>query len=80
MEWKFENIITSEEELRKILGHPNDIVKRKTINYIYEHCRSFIENSPFITIATSDTNGNFDVSPKGDPLGFVKILSDKILH
>jgi uncharacterized protein len=79
MEWKFDNIITTEEELRAILGHPSEIVTRKTINYIDENCRSFIENSPFLTIATSDFHGNFDVSPKGDPSGFVKILNEKTL-
>jgi uncharacterized protein len=75
----FKNIITSEEQLRATLGYPSEIVTRKTINYIDEHCRNFIENSPFITIATSDLQGNFDVSPKGDPAGFVKILDDKTL-
>lgn len=79
MELLFEKVITSEEELREIMGYPNEIVTRKTINYIDQHCKSFIEKSPFITIATSDLQGNFDVSPKGDPAGFVKILSDKLL-
>jgi PPOX class probable FMN-dependent enzyme len=79
MESTFEKIITTEEELRDIMGHPTEIVTRKTINYIDEHCRNFIEKSPFITIATSDLDRNFDVSPKGDPAGFVKILSDKML-
>jgi uncharacterized protein len=79
MEWKFEKPITTETELRAIMGYPSEIVTRKTINYIDEHCKRFIEQSPFITIATSDTNGNFDVSPKGDPAGFVKVLGDKML-
>lgn len=75
----FQNIITNEDQLRATLGYPSEIVTRKTINYIDEHCRKFIENSPFITIATSDLQGNFDVSPKGDPAGFVKILDNKTL-
>lgn len=75
----FQNIISSEDQLRAILGYPSEIVTRKTINFIDEHCRKFIENSPFITIATSDLRGNFDVSPKGDPAGFVKILDDRTL-
>jgi PPOX class probable FMN-dependent enzyme len=79
MEWNFEKAITSENELREIMGYPSEIVTRKTIDHIDEHCRSFIEKSPFITIATSDKSGNFDVSPKGDPAGFVKILSPKML-
>ncbi|MCE7056775.1 pyridoxamine 5'-phosphate oxidase family protein [Algoriphagus sp. AGSA1] len=79
MDWTFEHIISSENELREILGYPSEIVTRKTIDHIDDHCRSFIEKSPFITIATSDLGGNFDVSPKGDPPGFVKILDDKML-
>ena len=79
MEWTFEQIITNEKDLREIMGHPSEIVTRKTIDHIDEHCRSFIEKSPFIAIATSDSNSNFDVSPKGDPAGFVKILNDKML-
>ena len=79
MDVTFEKTITTEEALRDLMGYPSDIVTRKTISYIDVHCRSFIEKSPFITIATSDANGNFDVSPKGDPAGFVKILSDTVL-
>jgi uncharacterized protein len=79
MEWTFDEVITTEKALRDILGYPSEIVTRKTINYIDEHCRKFIENSPFINIATSNLNGNFDVSPKGDPPGFVKILNSKML-
>lgn len=79
MDWTFEKIITTEQALREILGHPSEIVTRKTIDYIDGICWGFIEKSPFIAIATSDENGNFDVSPKGDPPGFVKILNDKTL-
>jgi uncharacterized protein len=76
---KFNSIINTEDELRNTLGYPSEIVTRKTINFIDEHCRSFIEKTPFITIATSDLEGNLDVSPKGDPAGFVKILDEKTL-
>lgn len=79
MEWTFDKVITTEEELRAILGYPTEIVTRKTIDHIDENCRSFIENSPFINIASADVHGNLDVSPKGDPAGFVKILSEKLL-
>lgn len=79
MEWTFVKEINSEHELRELMGYPSEIVTRKTINYIDEHCKSFIENSPFITIATANRNGDLDVSPKGDPAGFVKILSTMML-
>lgn len=79
MEWTFTKVITDEKEFREIMGHPNEKVINKTIDFIDENCRKFIEKSPFITIASSDLNGNFDVSPKGDPPGFVKVLNDKTL-
>ncbi|MDA3039213.1 MAG: pyridoxamine 5'-phosphate oxidase family protein [Actinomycetota bacterium] len=68
------NLITTEESLRQILPPPHAVAADKTIDHIDDHCRSFIERSPFILIATSDGNGHFDVSPKGDPAGFVQIL------
>lgn len=79
MKWTFEEIITSEEDFRDIMGHPSELVTRKTIDHIDENCRIFISQSPFINVASSDRNGNFDVSPKGDPPGFVKVLNTKTL-
>ena len=75
----FRNPVTSEAELRATLGYPAELVVNKTLDYLDDHCRTFIENSPFLTIASSDGNGHFDVSPKGDPPGFVKILDDRTL-
>ena len=44
------------------------------INHIDEIAEQYINASSFIIIATEDGTGNTDVSPKGDPAGFVKIL------
>lgn len=79
MKLKFDEVITTEEEFRKIMGIPNEVVTRKTIDFIDENCESFIKQSPFIAIASADLKGNFDISPKGDPSGFVKILDNKTL-
>lgn len=79
MKHKFEDVITSEEDFRKVMGYPSELVTRKVIDYIDENCQLFIEESPFIVISTSDQNGNLDASPKGDPPGFVKILDNKTL-
>lgn len=73
------NLITTEAELRAILSPPHAVVADKTIDHIDDHCRSFIERSPFVLIATSDGTGHFDVSPKGDPAGFVQILDERTL-
>ncbi|KPM47302.1 pyridoxamine 5'-phosphate oxidase family protein [Jiulongibacter sediminis] len=79
MDIQFKETISTEEQLREVLGYPTELVTRKTIDHIDSICQSFIEESPFITIATSNAVGQMDVSPKGDPPGFVKILNNKML-
>ena len=73
---KFERIITSEDELRSILGTPTKRAADKVIDHIDEHCAGLIAHSPFLIIASADSEGNMDVSPKGDPAGFVKVLDE----
>ena len=79
MNHQFKEVINTAAQLRAIMGTPSEVVKNKTISIIDKHCRKFIEQSPFLTIASSDANGNVDVSPKGDPAGFVKIINEKTL-
>jgi len=79
MSQEFQEVITSEAELRAILGTPSEGAKNKVIAIIDEHCQQFIAHSPFLTIASTNANGQEDVSPKGDPAGFVKVLDEKTL-
>lgn len=44
-----------------------------------DRCRAVIQRSPFLFLGTSRTDGNADVSPRGDPAGFVRILDDRTL-
>ena len=41
------------------------------------HLRHFISLCPFLCISTADADGNQDVSPRGDPPGFVRVLDDR---
>ena len=75
----FEQVITSEDEIRAILGHPGQRAADKVIDHIDEHCAALIAHSPFLVISSADSDGNMDMSPKGDPEGFVKVLDDKTL-
>jgi uncharacterized protein len=43
------------------------------------HSLNFIAKSPFLTIATANKDGKADVSPRGDPPGFVKPLDARTL-
>lgn len=75
----FRDVISSEAELCEIVGQPTRRVREKVIDRIDEHCRRFIEKSPFLVIGSSDGKGNLDLSPKGDPAGFVAVLDEKTL-
>lgn len=72
--YQAQNILTEVDEIRA-LGRPAYASQQaKILDHIDDLCRLWIEKSPFLTMATSDADGRLDVSPKGDPAGFVKIL------
>ncbi|MBZ0293252.1 MAG: pyridoxamine 5'-phosphate oxidase family protein [Anaerolineae bacterium] len=79
MQTELTDVITSEEQLREIIGHPSERNIQKVIPILDEHCRMFIARSPFMLLASTDVHGRLDVSPKGDPPGFVQVLDDKTL-
>ena len=76
---EFSDVITTQEQLREVLGFPAERVSRKVISSLDKHCRKFISLSPFMLIATADASGNMDISPKGDPAGFVQVLDDNTI-
>lgn len=75
----FDDIVTSLDELRETLGEPLPPAVIKVIDHLDDVCRSYIEKSTFIVIASASSDGTPDISPKGDPAGFVKVLDDKHL-
>jgi uncharacterized protein len=72
-------VIETEDALRELLGEPAGIVCAKVSGKLNALTRQFVERSPFVCLATSDAEGNCDVSPRGDPRGFVQILDDTTL-
>jgi uncharacterized protein len=75
----FQNVITTEEQLRDLMGQASEGSLKKETTYLTDECIAYIERSPFMLISTSSKNGRCDVSPKGDPNGFVKVLDDRHL-
>lgn len=71
--------ITDERELREVIGHPQAKVVAKIADRLNALTRQFIERSPFVCVATASPDGGLDVSPRGDPAGFVQILDDATL-
>lgn len=77
---KFSHVVRSEAELRDLMGGPiAPPVVEKTLSSLDRHCVAFIERAPFVLIASSNTEGRMDISPKGDAPGFVKILDSETL-
>jgi uncharacterized protein len=72
-------MIGAENDLRSLIGEPTAQVQSKIADRLNDLTRLFIERSPFLCLATSATDGTCDVSPKGDPAGFVRILDERTL-
>jgi hypothetical protein len=72
-------IIETEAQLRALIGEPAGLTCAKISDRLNPMTRQFVERSPFACVATSDLQGHCDVSPRGDPPGFVKVLDDRTL-
>lgn len=72
-------VVTTEDEIRAVIEGEFESQIGKIIDHIDDLCGAWIERSTFLTLATVSADGKVDVSPKGDPAGFVKVLDEKTL-
>src|SRR2546430_15134643 len=75
----FRHVVTSESELRELVGSPSERALKKDVAVLDEHCRAFIARSPFLLLATASGSGTCDLSPKGDAPRVVRVLADRRL-
>ena len=71
--------ITTEAELRALLGEPTPRAAGKDRPTLDDIDRQWLARSPFCLVATSAADGSCDVSPKGDPPGFTVVLDDRTI-
>ena len=71
--------VSSEAELRDLLGEPAARSVTKERPRLHRRDREWLAASPFCLIATADAGGRCDVSPKGDPPGFTYIIDDRTI-
>ncbi len=77
---EFEEEINDARRLRELMPFDTGVNSAlKVIDHINDVARRFIAASPFAVIATKDLDGLIDVSPKGDPGGFVEVYDEKTL-
>ncbi|GAA1253302.1 MSMEG_1061 family FMN-dependent PPOX-type flavoprotein [Oryzihumus leptocrescens] len=72
--------ITSEAELRELLGTPIQRVAEKVRPELTALDRQWLATSPLCVVATSDARGRLDASPKGDPAGhLIHVLDERTI-
>lgn len=69
-------VIADVDELTALVGEPTKRAAEKVRRSLHELDRAWLAASPFCLIATSASDGSCDVSPKGDPPGFVHALDE----
>lgn len=68
--------VTSLAELEGIVGVPTAAAANKVRDRLHEVDRAFIAATPLAFVATRGADGGLDVSPKGDPAGFIRVLDE----
>ena len=71
--------ITSISEIRDLIGEVKYTQDTKCIDHIDDHCRAWIERSPFLILSTYSQSGQIDVAPKGDPQGAWQVLDENTI-
>ena len=74
-----DHIISDESSLRALYKETHPLAVKKCLPGLDMHCREFISRSPFLCLSTQGGEGKADVSPRGDPAGFVQVLDDNTL-
>ncbi len=78
-EIRSEFAVTDEKSLRALFPATHTLAALKSQSKLDKHARDFIQRSPFLCLGTQNLDGKADVSPRGDPAGFVQILDDETL-
>jgi len=72
--------ISSTDELVALLGEPGERARDKARPALLDVDRAWLSASPFCVMATSDSDGRCDASPKGDPAGqLVHVIDDRTI-
>lgn len=72
-------MVETESDLREVIGAPTELVSGKVSDRLNDIFQEYIERSPFVCVASVSRDGALDVSPRGDPAGFVRILDEHTL-
>ena len=74
-----EYLIKDIPEFRERYGDTGPAIYDKSAPFLSEPMQEFVRLSPFCVVSSQDDEGHTDISPRGDPAGFVEIVSPKHL-
>ena len=72
------HVISTLAELEALFGQVGEASIRKEVATLPAHYQALIQASPFALLATAGREG-MDVSPRGDPAGFVHVQDEQTL-
>ncbi len=73
----FKDFVEFQDDLRDLIGPEFQPSLDKEIDHVDDIAAAYIAASTFVVVASSKSGQSFDLSPKGDPAGFVKVLDPK---
>ena len=74
-----EFLVKDEDHLRAICGHTTESIWAKATSVITEPMQQFIAMSPFCCLSSQNSEHQTDLSPRGDPAGFVTVANESTL-
>ena len=72
------SLIKDAASLREYYKKPMSRATDKVLDHLDVHCRAILALSPFCVLSSQGNDGA-DVSPRGDPPGFLRVLDDQHL-
>jgi PPOX class probable FMN-dependent enzyme len=74
-----QSVVTSDDQLAELYRAPSQLVTSKKTALLDDASRGIVARSPFVLIGTRGADGGLDVSPRGGPPGFVRVLDQRHL-
>ena len=71
--------VRSTQQLRTLAPDPSHAISVKHIDHVDALAARFIAASSLVIVATSSPDGRLDLTPRGDPAGFIHVLDPKLL-
>ncbi|MDF0598941.1 MSMEG_1061 family FMN-dependent PPOX-type flavoprotein [Psychromarinibacter halotolerans] len=77
--YEVDEAITSPEQLRQHYKMPSRYVSDKVIDHIDPLAERFLAATSLVFLSTRRADGQINLSPRGDPAGFLHVLSPRLL-